>query len=802
MITKDTQLPLCDAFKNLKPSAGLLIWRIEKFIPVPVPRQEYGRFHTGDSYLILSTVEPPRGPRRYEAHFWLGAKSSQDERGAAAYRTVELCQALPDGAHAPHHRECQGAESVLFMSYFPGGVEYLEGGVATGFRSAEEAKKQRHRLLQVKGKRVIRVKEVPLNADSLNCGDVFVLDADDVIYQWQGKESSRLERAKAVEMCIKIRDDLHCSRARIEVIPQGEETEAFWDELGGKKPIKSAAEGGSDTEQTAQTKKEVKLYWLSDKSGSLEVKEITQRPLVKDLLKSEDAYILDTGAEIFAWVGKNASQAERFSAMAKAEKFLDTKKRPLTTPITRICDGGETPLFKSYFHLWPEANMILKLYNKEVKGTAAKAGSESIDVAAMHAAAAAEDVGIAKVKIPPPDKITFWRIEGHDKVAVEGDATKVLASQECYVVLTQWKDDAIVPIVYYWLGSQSKVMGKGTAALTAIEIDKSQFGQAVQVRVVQGKEPDSFLDLFKEGLVVVNEKKFDASKPHLLQVRGTTLHNVHSVEVEAKATSLNSNDAFILLAGGKSYLWKGKGASDVEAAVAVSAGKIVAAGNTVVEVAEGSEPEEFWKALGGKASYANQPWLFLEYRDPRLFHCSDVTGGFRVEEIEAFSQEDLVDSDVMILDCFQSVFVWIGSKANADEKRNAMEVAQKYVAQATDGRGSDTPIYLVEAGREPLIFTSQFHAWDNRLQKVQGDACDKAMAKLVLIDESLAKLQRSQYPLEVLQKRPLPEGVEASKLVEYLSDADFEKAFKMDRNAFYKLARWKRDELRQKAKLF
>jgi len=506
--------------------------------------------------------------------------------------------------------------------------------------------------------------------------------------------------------------------------------------------------------------------------------------------------------EIFVWVGKGASKGERLSSMTNAEKFLAQNKRPLTTPITRICDGGETPVFKSYFHLWPEDNMILRLYQKEVKGISEKAGSESIDVVAMHTAAASEEVGPRRVKIPPPDKITFWRIDGHDKTLVEGDATKVFASQECYVVLTEWKDDTLVPIVYYWLGSQSRIMGKGTAALTAIEIDKAQFGQAVQVRVVQGKEPDSFLDLFKEGLVVTNEKTFDLAKPHLLQIRGTTLHNVHAVEVDAKAASLNSNDAFILIAGGNSFIWKGKGASDVECAVARAAGKILAAKNAVKEIGEGAEPEEFWKAIGGKASYANASWLFLENRDARLFHCSDVTGGFRVEEIEAFSQEDLIDSDVMLLDCFQSVFVWIGSKANADEKRNAMEVAQKYVAQATDGRGSDTPIYLVEAGREPLVFTCQFHAWDGRLQKVHGDSCDKAMAKLVLIDESLAKLQRSQYPLEVLQKRPLPEGVEASKLVEYLSDEDFFKAFNMDRNAFYKLARWKRDELRHKANLF
>jgi len=648
-----------------------------------------------------------------------------------------------------------------------------------------------------------------MSYESLNAGDVFILDADTIIYQWQGNESSRLERAKAVETCIKIRDDQHCSRSRITVVKQGEEPEEFWKELGGKGPIKTAEEGGSDAETGNAVKKEVKLYWICDESGSMEITEITDRPLVKDMLKSEDAYILDTGSELYAWVGKGATKRERIAAMANAEAFLSMQGRPANTPITRICDGGEPPVFKSCFRNWPEGVLLKKMFSLAVDSAAAaervekRATNDHIDVSALHKgpASASASASVVRREKEKPDVMQMFRIYDHDKVEVKGDEMRVLSSQHCYVVFLQWTKLGS-SLIYFWLGNHSTTEQKGTAALVTVDISDTVAGGATQVRVVQGKEPDGFFELFDGGLVVTDALEPDWKAPHLLHVRGTTTKNVHAVEVECKTASLNSNDAFALLVDGKTYLWKGKGASDEEKTVAAHAAGVLQPKNTVVELEEGKEPEEFWTPLGGKGEYADDESLYVEYQEPRLFHCSDASGEFRVQEIEAFGQEDLEDSDVMILDCHQSVFVWIGSGANVDEKRNAMEIAQKYVKEAPDGRDSDTPIYRIEAGHEPLIFTCQFHAWDPRLQKVHGDACDKAMAKLQLINDSLAELQRTEYPLEVLQKRPLPEGVVASKITDYLSDEDFFKAFKMTREEFKKLKVWKQAQLRKAAKLF
>lgn len=88
------------------------------------------------------------------------------------YKTVELDTYLKD---APvQHREVEGYESDLFLSYFPNGVRILEGGIDSAFHHVTPVE-YKPRLLQVKGRRHIRVTQVPLERASLNSGDVFIL---------------------------------------------------------------------------------------------------------------------------------------------------------------------------------------------------------------------------------------------------------------------------------------------------------------------------------------------------------------------------------------------------------------------------------------------------------------------------------------------------------------------------------------------------------------------------------------------------------------------------------------------------
>ena len=61
------------------------VWRIEQFQVVPWPENKNGRFHVGDSYIVLNSylVEDKLC---HDVHIWIGSESSQDEYGTAAYK--------------------------------------------------------------------------------------------------------------------------------------------------------------------------------------------------------------------------------------------------------------------------------------------------------------------------------------------------------------------------------------------------------------------------------------------------------------------------------------------------------------------------------------------------------------------------------------------------------------------------------------------------------------------------------------------------------------------------------------------
>ena len=93
------------------------------------------------------------------------------------------------------------------------------------------------RLLQCKGKRTVRVKQVPLSGSSLNKGDVFILDAGLKIFIFNGPTSNKFERIKGIEVAESIDADERGGRAAIVHLEDDISNGEFWGPLGGFRDV-------------------------------------------------------------------------------------------------------------------------------------------------------------------------------------------------------------------------------------------------------------------------------------------------------------------------------------------------------------------------------------------------------------------------------------------------------------------------------------------------------------------------------------------------------------------------------------
>lgn len=329
---------------------GLLIWRIEKFHVVAWPKEKYGSFFSGDSYILLNTYKKKDSDAlAWELHFWLGKFTTQDEAGTAAYKTVELDDHVATlGGHAVQHREVQGYESELFLGYFQSHITIMDGGIETGFKHAEP-EKYVPRLLHFRGKKKVRLTQVPLARDSLNSTDVFVLDLGVKIYHWNGKKSTPFERSKAQQYCGSLEKE-RAGKAKTLVFDEGAKDvpDDFWKPLGGPGAIKET----DPNPPVEEVKVEHKSFWkCADHSGKMDFVLVAKgKDVKKTMLDTKEVFILDTSAEVFAWIGKGAPVNEKKFALQYAQQYVKNNNRPPQLHIARVIQGGEGDHFLHHFH--------------------------------------------------------------------------------------------------------------------------------------------------------------------------------------------------------------------------------------------------------------------------------------------------------------------------------------------------------------------------------------------------------------------------------------------------------------------
>uniref|UniRef100_A0A4W6FDZ4 Gelsolin n=1 Tax=Lates calcarifer TaxID=8187 RepID=A0A4W6FDZ4_LATCA len=671
-------------FERAGQKPGLQVWRVENFDLVPVPENLYGGFYTGDAYLILNTIKQRSGNLQYDLHFWLGDFCTQDESGSAAIFTVQMDDFL--GGKPIQYREVQGHESKTFLGYFKSGIKYME------------------------------------------------------IFQWCGSQSNRFEKLKATQVAKGIRDNERSGRARVYVCDEGMEREKMLEVLGPKPDLPAGAT--DDIKADASNRKMAKLYKVSNASGGMTIALVAaENPFAQSALETGDCFILDHGSDgkIFVWKGRDANMDERKAAMKAAEEFIKKMGYPKHTQVQILPEMGETPLFKQFFKNWRDKDQTVGLGVAYIANSIAKIEKVAFDAASLHnsPAMAAQhgmvDDGSGEKQI--------WRIEGSDKVTVDPSTYGQFYGGDSYIILYNYHHGGRQGhIIYMWQGMDSSQDEIGASAILGAQLDDELGGGPVQVRVVQGKEPAHLMSLFGGQPMVVykggTSREGGQSAPaetRLFQVRSNSAGHTRAVELDAVAANLNSNDAFILVTPGGSFMWVGVGASDTEKQGAQQLCNIL--GVSTSELSEGgeTEPDMFWEALGGKTEYRTSTRLKdkMDTHPPRLFACSNKTGNFIIEEVPGeLTQDDLATDDVMILDTWEQVFVWIGNEAQEEEKTEAMASAVRYIETDPAKRDRRTPIVKIKQGFEPPTFTGWFLGWDHDYWT--SDPLERAMAELAL----------------------------------------------------------------------
>ncbi|KAL4607947.1 hypothetical protein ACB092_09G212100 [Castanea dentata] len=729
------------AFQGAGQRVGTEIWRIENFQPVPLPKSEYGKFYMGDCYIVLQTAQGKGGAYVLDIHFWIGKDSSQDESGTAALKTVELDAVL--GGRAVQHREIQGHESDKFLSYFKPCIIPLEGGVASGFKTPEEEVFET-RLYVCRGKRVVRMKQVPFARSSLNHDDVFILDTQNKIYQFNGANSNIQERAKALEVIQFLKEKYHVGTCDVAIVDDGKlDTESdsgeFWVLFGGFAPIGKKVTSEDDIIPEATP---AKLYSIID--GQV---KIVESELSKSLLENNKCYLLDCGAEVFVWIGRVTQVEERKAAVQVAEEFLTSQNRPKSTRITRLIQGYETRSFKSNFDSWPSGSATPGNEEGSRGKVAALLKQQGVGVKGMTKSAPVNE------EVPPLlegcGKMEVWRINGSAKTPLPKEDVGKFYSGDCYIVLYTYhsgdrKEDYLLCC---WFGKDSIEEDQKMATRLASTMFNSLKGRPVQGRIFQGKEPPQFVALFQPMVVLkgglssgykkfiadkgLMDETYSADSVALIQISGTSTHNNKAVQVDAAATSLNSMECFVLQSGSSIFTWHGNQSSFEQQQLAAKVSEFLKPGVALKHAKEGTESSSFWFPLGGKQSYTSKKVSQEIVRDPHLFTFSFNKGKFQVEEVYNFSQDDLLTEDILIFDTHAEVFVWVGQSVDSREKQNAFEIGQKYIEMAAslEGLSSNVPLYKVTEGNEPCFFTTYF-SWDQNKAVVQGNSFQKKIALL------------------------------------------------------------------------
>lgn len=297
-------------------------------------------------------------------------------------------------------------------------------------------------------------------------------------------------------------------------------------------------------------------------------------------------------------------------------------------------------------------------------------------------------------------KVESWPEEDYGKF-FEGDS---------YIILNTYKEeDELKYDVHFWIGKYSTQDEYGTAAYKTVELDTFLDDKPIQHREVQGHESQAFKSYFKNltylkggaetGFNRVTPQEYN---PRLMKFRKEG-SRTQMTDVARNRDQLDDGDVYILDLGLELIQWNGQNCVRAEKFAAAQmvqnikserGGKPVV---TILEQADISDNHKFYDALDEDPDDEEQD--AEDDGETVLTKVSDDDGSIGMDPVKEgnVTKDDLSSDDVFLIDTRKAMYVWIGSGASVDERRNAIPYAHSYLK---DTNRPFLSITVVKEGQE------------------------------------------------------------------------------------------------------
>lgn len=575
----------------------------------------------------------------------------------------------------------------------------------------------------------------------------------------------------------------------------------------------------------------LKLYQCDTVSGIFRV-ELNKTGCLEqhDLYGKHPIYIIDANLRgIWIWVSRKANKQERADAMRHARGYVIKKNYPSTVQVVRVIDRHEPPEFMNLFASWTVTD-----FNSNVK----KGLLERFDTLTLiqrpKLAAQTQliDDGTGDMKV--------YIIEYEDIKELKKRTGTALYSGNCYIIHYQLGaldagSAGVRHVIYLWCGRNCTNDDREAGEMYLHEMSDHMKSSVVQVKLTEGLETPHFLQIFRGKLIILNGKctSYDAVSlsrripgTFMLKVVGNSTFSSKAIQVSNK-TPFTPEDCYVIKSSETEvWIWCGQSSTGDAREMTKAIGTSLIGECTLVM--EGNEPDEFIQAIGEKyykqfkkpqtpsGAVALETW---DVTRVGFYLCTVEQGKIILSQIMSFEQRDFQPEHIYVFDIGSAIYVWIGSYASIEDKKNCWGAANTLLSLYTYSRDINTPIAVIKQGHEPITFTGFFEHWITRywdshisyernrhmIEAPLGSTPIPVARTILPHAENGQDFDRYQkYPIDMLTANPnqLPVNVDPTRKEVHLTHDDFVAIFKMSFAEFESLPKWKQVELKKQYKLF